>query len=168
MEDGAPLSVDLTGIFLRHRVHLVHIAVLLVDDLALAEDVVQDAFLGLHRRAGQLRDPDAALAYLRRATVNGARSLLRRRRTVRRHLRTVGVVTAPGSDEGVLLAEEHAGVLRAVRSLPTRDQEVLTLRYWSGLSDAEIADALQVSRSTVSSTASRALGKIATLIGDQP
>ena len=164
-EMGAP--VDLSGIFGRHRISLIHIAVLLVDDLASAEDIVQDAFVGLHRNTSRLRNPDAAVAYLRRATVNGAQSQLRRRGTARRHLRATGVGASAAPDERLLLAEEHSEVLRAVRTLPPRDQEVLALRYWSDLSDEEIADALQISRSTVSSTASRALGKLAAIIGMQ-
>jgi RNA polymerase sigma factor (sigma-70 family) len=58
------------------------------------------------------------------------------------------------------VSEEHEVVLQAVRTLAPRDQEVLALRYWSELSDAEIADALRISRSTVASTASRALAKL--------
>lgn len=160
MEADSRTELDIQGVFARFRLHLVHIAVLLVDDLASAEDVVQDAFLGLQRNGSQLRDSDAAAAYLRRATVNGARSQLRRRGTVRRHLRAAEPATTPGPDETALLAEEHRTVLRAVRTLAPRDQEVLALRYWSGLSDTEIAEALKISRSTVASTASRALDKL--------
>jgi RNA polymerase sigma factor (sigma-70 family) len=157
---GFRAEVDVPGVFARYRLHLVHLAVLLVDDLSAAEDVVQDAFLGLHRHAAQVRDPDAAVAYLRRATVNGARSQLRRRATARRHLRPAGPTMSPAADEAALLSEEHQRVLRAVRALGPRDQEVLALRYWSGLSDTEISAALKISRSAVASTASRALAKL--------
>jgi RNA polymerase sigma factor (sigma-70 family) len=65
----------------------------------------------------------------------------------------------------VLLAEEHRTVLTAVRRLPRRQREVLVLRYWAGLSEAEIADTLAVSRGTVKTCASRALTKLADLLG---
>lgn len=159
--------IDLPALFARNRVALVHLAVLLVDDLASAEDVVQDAFLGLYRHADDVRNPEAAVAYLRRSTVNGARSLLRRRGTARRHLRSVDPTTAPAADETMLLADEHAGVLRAVRALPARAQEVLALRYWSGLSDTEIGDALGISRGTVASTASRALARLTAILEER-
>jgi RNA polymerase sigma factor (sigma-70 family) len=55
------------------------------------------------------------------------------------------------------LAEEHRDVLAAMDRLPARQREVLVLRYWSELSEAEIADALGISRGTVKSTASRGL-----------
>ena len=44
-------TVDVVGLYAAHRLALVRLAVLLVDDLPLAEDVVQDAFLGAWRNA---------------------------------------------------------------------------------------------------------------------
>ena len=58
---------------------------LLRDDLA-AEEVVQDAFIAVHRRWDTIRDHQAAAAYLRRAVVNGARSGLRHRGVEERYV----------------------------------------------------------------------------------
>jgi RNA polymerase sigma factor (sigma-70 family) len=52
-------------------------------------------------------------------------------------------------------------VLAAMARLPRRAREVLVLRYYLGLPDEEIATTLGVSRSTVSSTASRGLAALA-------
>lgn len=68
----AEASVDVVGLYAAHRLGLVRLAYLLVDDLTLAEDLVQDAFLGLYRRRGALLDPVAALGYLRTSVVNGS------------------------------------------------------------------------------------------------
>lgn len=142
-----------------HRLALVRLAVLLVDDRATAEDVVQEAFAGYVRRRPRVADADAALAYLRRSVVNGARSVLRRRRTRRAHTPPLAVApTAP--DDLVLLAEEHREVLAALAGLAPRQREVLVLRYWSGLSEAEIATTLGIAPGTVKSTASRALAHL--------
>lgn len=139
------------------RLSLVRLAILLVDDLPTAEDVVQDAFTALFRRhghrLGSLDDPEA---YLRTSVVNGARSVLRRRRTVRAHT-PEREQHAPAPEEDVLLHEDHREVLAALRTLTPRQREVLVLRYWSHLSEAEIAATLGLSRGTVKSTASRAL-----------
>lgn len=150
---------DLVALYAEQRLGLVRLAVLLVDDRASAEDVVQDAFAGLVARAGRLRDPEAALAYLRRAVVNRSRSALRRRRTVRAHRPTHDV---PGGDpaDRAVLADEHRAVLAALDALPRRQREVVVLRYWSGLSEAAIAETLGISRGTVKSTASRALAAV--------
>jgi RNA polymerase sigma factor (sigma-70 family) len=56
-----------------------------------------------------------------------------------------------------VLAEEHREVIEALHRLAPRQREVLVLRYWSNLSEAEIAQTLDISPGTVKSTASRAL-----------
>ena len=54
--------------------------------------------------------------------------------------------------------------MRALRRLPTRQREVLVLRYWARLSEAEIARTLGVSVGTVKSTASRGLDALETIL----
>jgi RNA polymerase sigma-70 factor (sigma-E family) len=139
------------------RLALVRLAVLLVDDLPTAEDVVQDAFAALFRRHGhRLASLDDPEAYLRTSVVNAARSVLRRRRTVRAHP-PAPEQHAPAPEEDVLLHEDHREVLAALRTLTRRQREVLVLRYWSHLTEAQIAATLGLSRGAVKSTASRAL-----------
>lgn len=148
--------VDIADLYAAHRLSLVRLAILLVDDLASAEDVVQDAFAALTRRRGAMADPSKALAYLRVSVVNTARSALRRRRTARAYVPPHEISPASPEDRSVL-AEEHRAVVTALHQLPTRQREVLVLRYWSGLSEAEIARTLGISPGTVKSTASRGL-----------
>ncbi|MFJ5224410.1 sigma-70 family RNA polymerase sigma factor [Streptomyces sp. NPDC088400] len=144
-------------LYLHRRLPLVRLALLLVDDLPTAEDVVQDAFAALfHRHGERLTGLDDPEAYIRTSVVNRARSVLRRRRTVRAHV-PEREGHAPPPEEHVLLREEHREVLDALRHLTRRQREVLVLRYWSNLTEAQIADTLGLSRGTVKSTASRAL-----------
>ena len=158
-------EVSLGELYHVHRVGLVRLAVLLVDDRTTAEDVVQDAFAGLHTRWRSLQDPDLAVAYLRTAVVNGARSVLRRRRTARAYV-PPHEPHGQSPEDAAVLAEEHAEVLSAVARLAPRQREVLVLRYWSGLSEAEIADALGLSRGAVKSTASRAIDALETMLAE--
>nr|WP_308117415.1 SigE family RNA polymerase sigma factor [Streptomyces fuscigenes] len=156
---GADGGID--ALYQHRRLELVRLALLLVDDLPTAEDVVQDAFAALYRRHGdRLSGIDDPEAYVRRSVVNGARSVLRRRRTVRAYV-PERAGHAPPPEEDVLLREEHREVLGALRGLTRRQREVLVLRYWSNLSEAQIAETLGLSRGTVKSTASRALDALA-------
>ena len=132
------------------------LAILLVDDFGTAEDVVQDAFAAFAARKTSLRDRNAALGYLRISVVNGARSTLRRRRTARAYA-PPHEVEPDGPDARAVLSEEHRQVLDGLKQLAPRQREVLVLRYWSGISEREIAEALDISRGSVKSTASRAL-----------
>lgn len=158
-------TVGLSELYAAHRLALVRLAVLLVDDQASAEDVVQDAFAALARRKGGLRNPSAAIGYLRVSVVNGARSVLRKRRTVRGY-KPPRTIESVGPEDRAVVAEEHREVLAAVKRLPDRQREVLVLRYWSGLSEAEIAAALGITPGTVKSTASRALDALERTLTD--
>ncbi len=158
--------VDVADLYAFHRLTLIRLAALLVDDVGTAEDIVQDAFIGLTKAVHRLRDTNAALAYLRTSVVNGSRSTLRRRRTVRGFLsRAAAPDSAPPSDREVLAADDRDAVLTAVRTLPPRMREVLVLRYWAGLSERQIATTLGISEGTVKSTASRALDRLETELG---
>jgi RNA polymerase sigma-70 factor (sigma-E family) len=163
--DSEPGELDISALYAEHRLSLTRLAILLVDDLGSAEDAVHDAFAALHQRQGKLRDPRAAIGYLRTSVVNNARSMLRKRQTARKHLSLVRMVDADPADSELMLAAEHQQVLAAVRQLPPRQQEVLTLRYWSELSEAEIAETLGISRGAVKSNASRGMDKLESILG---
>ncbi len=154
-------------LYRRERPGLLRLAVLLTGGHAQAEDVVQDAFVALQRRWPSLADQNGAAGYLRVSVVNGARSLHRRRAVAWRHRRVPEPDGLPPADAALLLAEEHREVIVAVRRLPRRQQEVLVLRYWSGLSEAEIAATLGVSRGTVKTCASRAMAKLGELLDER-
>jgi RNA polymerase sigma factor (sigma-70 family) len=63
-----------------------------------------------------------------------------------------------------VLAEEHREVIAALQQLAQRQREVLVLRYWSNCTEAEIAEALGISRGAVKSTASRAFDALAKIM----
>jgi RNA polymerase sigma-70 factor (sigma-E family) len=159
--DVPAAASSIEELFRTQRLPLVRLAILLIGDRGSAEDVVQDAFLSVSSRLATLRSPDAAAAYLRVATVNNCRSHLRRRALSLRHPPRVDVDRAGDSVlDAVVLAEEHREVLALLPTLSRRQREVIVLRYWSGLSEAQIAQALGVSVGTVKTTASRALAQL--------
>jgi RNA polymerase sigma-70 factor (sigma-E family) len=164
-DDAGPQGVpDAVSLLYRsqHR-RLVGLAALLVDDRATAEDVVQDAFLGLCRNWRRLRDPAAATGYLNRAVVNGGRDRLRRGRTSSTsRLRMVPSPEGQASAEHDVLAhDEQDRLWQAVTELPLRQRQVLVLRYYLDQTEAEIADILQVSHGSVKRHASRGLEALA-------
>lgn len=156
----------LEQLYAAHWRQLVRLSVLLVRDVGTAEEVVQDAFIAVHRRWDKLHDHDRALAYLRQAVVNQSRSTLRHRMVVARH-----VARGPDPelrDEPGEVVDRRAAVLEAMRALPQRQREVLALRYYLDLSEAEIADTLGISRGAVKSHASRGAAALRELLkGDE-
>lgn len=147
-------------LFRLHAVGLVRFALMLVGDQTTAEDVVQEAFLGLYRAWDRIRDPDAVLGYLRTAVVNGARSV-HRNRSRARLLRVPHDPPVWSAEAAAMDGEERRAVLAAIAKLPQRQREVLALKYYLDLSEHEVAAVLRVSRGTVAATGSRALAALA-------
>lgn len=159
----ADTAVD--QLYAAHYRRLVRLSVLLVRDPETAEEVVQDSFVAMHGRWRSLRDPDKGLAYLRQTVVNRSRSVLRHRGVQARHTPDV-LPDGPGADEDALAADRRRTVLDALRALPVRQREVLALRYYLDLSEAEIAETLGISRGAVKSHASRGAAALRPLLED--
>lgn len=157
----------LEQLYAAHWRSLVRLATLLVRDVGTAEEVTQDAFVAMHGRWGRLREPDRALAYLRQSVVNRSRSVLRHRAVVVRHAaREAPPPAAPGADAGLGHADRRTAVLGALAALPERQREVIALRHYAELSEAEIAEALGISRGAVKSHASRAAAALRIHLSD--
>jgi len=152
---------ELAALYREHARLLVRLAVLLVDDVGIAEEIVQDAFVLVHRRLGHVERP---VAYLRTTVVNLSRSRLRRRLVARRH---PGLVErdAPAADERVGLRDDQRAVITALQRLPRRQREVLVLRYWSELSEDEIAATLGISNGSVKTHAHRGMAALEQELG---
>ncbi|MEO5873872.1 MAG: SigE family RNA polymerase sigma factor [Streptosporangiaceae bacterium] len=142
-----------------HALGLTRLAFIMLGDRQTAEDVVQEAFLGLYRRWSALRERDKALAYVRSAVLNGCRSTLRRRR-----LPFASAMPSPSAEAEVLLDEDRREVIEALQRLPLRQREALILRYFLDLSEEEIATAMRISRGTVKSTTSRGIAALGRMI----
>ena len=159
---------NVTLLYEAHALGLARLAVIMLGDPGTAEDVVQDAFLGLYRRWHTLADPASAPAYLRSSVLNGCRTAARRRS--RRDAAdaaagTAGTLDGTGTAESAealaMLSEEHREVLAAIRALPARQREALALRYYLDMTEADVAAAMGISVGTVKSATSRALAALA-------
>src|SRR5438309_5284645 len=132
----------LGDLYLGHADNAVRLAYLLTGDLALAEDLVQTAFVRLAGRLVHLRDPAAFDSYLRKMVVNLSRSHFRRRKVERAHLeRTRGAITTqvtnPWTDRPV---EERDRLWRALGRLTKRQRAAVVLRYYEHLSEGRVAE----------------------------
>jgi RNA polymerase sigma-70 factor (sigma-E family) len=157
----------LVALYTAHYRSLVRMAALLLHDTAAAEDVVQDAFVAMHGSWRRLRDTDKALAYHRQAVINRARSRLRHLKVVERKTPPTTPESAnvhggyvPSAELGALHALERQHVLAALRGLPHRQREVLVLRYYADMCEAQIAEAMGISPGAVKSHASRGIAAL--------
>ena len=143
---------------------LVRLARLFVDDRDAAEDLVQEAFLRLARSAHRIADIDRAPAYLRSIVLNLARDHNRRGLvSLRHHSTSVGRrdgadgSLAPGAPDLLVQSEDHRMVIEAVRLLPHRQRDCITLRYFEELGIDAIATTLGLSPNSVKTHLQRGL-----------
>jgi RNA polymerase sigma-70 factor (sigma-E family) len=148
-----------TAIYTTHYRSLVRLAVLLVRDVATAEEVVQDSFIAMHAAWRRLRDTEKALSYLRQSVVNKSRSVLRHRVVVDKNA-PKPAPDMPSAEQGALSLLERSAVIAALRTLPPRQREALVLKYYADLSEAQIATAMGISRGAVKSHTARGVAAL--------
>jgi RNA polymerase sigma factor (sigma-70 family) len=141
---------------------LVRLARLFVDDRDAAEDIVQEAFLRLARHAGKIDTIERAPAYLRSIVLNLARDHNRRGLVSLRHHATKGreVDVNTSAVDQLVRSEDHRRVLDAVRGLPARQRDCITLRYFEELSIERIATTLGLSVNSVKTHLRRAMAAL--------
>jgi RNA polymerase sigma factor (sigma-70 family) len=146
---------------------LVRLARLFVDDRDAAEDLVQEAFLRLARSAHRIADVDRAPAYLRSIVLNLARDHNRRGLVSLRHHppgHSTGEQANPSAfvpaPDRVVESEDHQRVIDAVRALPVRQRDCITLRYFEELGIDSIAATLDLSPNSVKTHLQRGLASL--------
>jgi len=154
------------ALYITHYRALVRLAVLLVSDVATAEEVVQDAFVAMHANWRRLKDNGKALSYLRQCVVNKSRSVLRHRMVVDRNA-LQSLPDMPSAEQGAMALLERSAVVAALHGLPERQREALVLRYYAEFSEAQIASAMGISRGAVKSHTSRAISALRGVLESQ-
>jgi RNA polymerase sigma-70 factor (sigma-E family) len=152
-------DIAVNELFAVHYRSLVRLAAMLVRDTPTAEEVVQEAFVDMHRGWHRLADTEKALAYLRQAVVNKSRSVLRHRIVVDKNLQN-GPPDMPSAEHGAMILLERDAVVAALRKLPERQREAIVLRYYADLSEADIAAAMKISRGAVKSHTARGMAAL--------
>ncbi|MFE0764596.1 SigE family RNA polymerase sigma factor [Streptomyces smyrnaeus] len=155
-------TVDhLTETYRAHYKSLLGLAALLLDDTASCEDVVQEAFIRVHSARKRVRDPEKTLAYLRQTVVNLSRSALRRR-ILGLKLLSKPMPDMASAEEGAYEQLERDQLIQAMRGLQRRQREVLVLRYFADMTEAQVAEVLGLSLGSVKAYGSRGIAALRT------
>ena len=130
-----------------------------------AEEAAQDGFVKAWRALGRFREGAPFRPWLLQIVANEARNRVRSAgRRANLALRAATEESsggaAPSPEAALLSAEQRAGLLAAVNSLPEEQRTVLSLRYFLGLSEQEVAETLDVPLGTVKSRTARALERL--------
>jgi len=151
----------------RHEALAFRCAFLIVGDAEEARDATQDAFVRAFHALGRFRAGEAFRPWLLTIVGNQARnrrrSANRRAGLVLRAGRELGA-TAPSAEEATLVGERRAELLRAIEQLRVEDREVIAMRWFAELSEAEMSGVLNCPRGTVKSRLGRAMGRLRTTL----
>lgn len=163
VEQGRVVSDDAaagtTALFTEHHTRMLRAAAVLLSDPTMAEDVVQDAYAAVYASWHRLRDPGAAVGYLHRSVVNGARSRLRRRVVALRH-QPAPLPDTESAEDTALAGLAGGPLVAALRALPRREREVVLMRHYLDLSERETAAALGLRPGSVKAYGSRGLATL--------
>jgi len=142
---SAPVPAGFAGLYERHYEAVFRAALRVTGRPADAEDVLQTVFLRV--LSGNEQDDPAArpAAYFRRAAVNAAVDLLRRR-AIRAETAYDDAAPHAAVESGLLLKEQ---LRRAIAMLDNDDATLFVLRYVEGLSNQELADLFQLEKNNV-------------------
>jgi RNA polymerase sigma-70 factor (ECF subfamily) len=144
------------------------IAVRVLGSAAEAEEVVQEAFLRVWQKAPSWRKDGGARVstWLARVIVNLCIDRRRRARSVPLEEVPEMPDPSPRADETLALEERRQRVAAALAELPDRQRAAVVLSYYEGLSNAEVAGALEISIGAVESLLVRARRSLAGLLAD--
>jgi RNA polymerase sigma-70 factor (sigma-E family) len=165
---GASRDERVAVLWASHHVELTRLALGMTGEVGAAEELVQDAFVALLAHWSRLRDPAAALSYLRRVVVNGGRGRWRRlgrdRVVADRIAGSVGAARPVAGEGPGIEADARLDLFEALAQLPVRKRACVLLRHYVDLSESEVADLLGISVGTVKSQTARALRQLAQAI----
>lgn len=151
----------------RHLGRASAIAGRMLGNAAEAEEVVQEAFLRVWQKAPAWRPDGGArfATWLARVLANLCIDRRRRARSVPLEDAPEMPDPAPGAEESLVAAERRRHVEAALARLPDRQRAAVILSYYEGLSNAEVAGALDVSVGAVESLLVRARRGLAQMLG---
>ena len=142
---STPALAGVAGLYERHSESVFRAALRVTGSPADAEDVLQTVFMRVLSRGGRDDAAERPAAYFRRAAVNAAVDLLRRRAV---HAETAYDDRAlHAAVEPALLLKEQ--LRRAIATLESEDASLFLLRYVEGLSNQELADLFQLEKNNV-------------------
>lgn len=137
-----------------------------------AEDVTSEVFMkalrSVHRYDPHIASPKTWLLRIARNAVTDHLRALRRRGSLHVSLDRVPdlVADAPSQEERMVRQERIQKLLNGTRTLRAADQEILSLRYGSGLDNGDIAEHLGISNNAVAVRLHRALRRLKTAVDD--
>ncbi len=163
-------SEALRRIYEKYRLYLLKLAVALLHDVSIAEDVVHDVFIRFAQSAETLKINGSLKAYLRTCVLNSVRNRIRGDQ-VRSYveLSEAGPIASKqkGADQWAILKEESIKISEALVQIPFEQREVVVLHLHGSMKFREIAKVQSVSVKTIQSRYRYGLDKLRSILNSE-
>ena len=160
----------LRRIYEKYRLYLLKLAVALLHDVSLAEDIVHDVFISFVKSANDFKIKGSLKAYLRTCVLNSARNKARSNQ-VRNYVELSQVEPIAsaqnGADQWAILEEESMRISNALIRIPFEQREVVVLHLHGGMKFQEIAKLQAVSTKTIQSRYRYGLNKLRSILNSE-
>lgn len=158
----------------RYQTMAVETAFLVTQDLALAEDVVQDVFVNLYRRIRRYDEDRPLKPYLLKSVVNAALDAVEKEAKWV-HSMIEGdtgdlealIAQAASVEDQVEFSQLRGAIDAALAALPARQRAAIVQRYYLQMSEKEMAQALEAPPGTVKWLLNAARTRLRTLLGSE-
>lgn len=130
---------DFLDFYQSNNESFIKLAFVIVQTVPVAQDIVQDAFISVHKRWANIQSP---LSYTRKSIVNGCKKYLRRKRLEE-------IVLPRLARRGILEMNQRSELDGIILTLPSREKIAIVLRFYADMSEKEIAEAVGCSVNTV-------------------
>ena len=157
---ASPLAIEnMEGVFRAYYPRLCYFAFTMLNNKEVAEDMVQDVFLRLQGRLNDFFAENALKSFLYLSVKNACLNQLKHRAVKEKHAEIVHLSTSedPVALNNLIRAEVYGEVHLALMGLPDGCKRVITLSFFEGMKNEEIARALDLSINTVKTQKKRAL-----------
>lgn len=157
----------LCRIYKKYKDDLLRLAIALLNDTSLAEDVLNDTFVSFAGSAGKLRLTGNLKSFLTTCLANQARNVYRqrkRRKTVALDELSQAEANTPGPQQSIIVAEEYHLLQNAMDQLGYDQRETVILHCYNGLRFRQIAGLQGISVNTAKSRYRYALNKLRTIL----
>lgn len=160
----------LRQIYDKYKVELLKLAVVLIGDVNMAEDIVHDVFVKFAQSADRIKLTGSLRSYLVTSVINGVRNRLRdNNRHCKTNLERADLLTSSGRgpDQWAVLGEQLTHLSQALRQLPYEQREVICFRMEMDMTFRQIATLQSVSVNTVKGRYRYAIEKLRSLLNSE-
>jgi len=160
----------LCRIYQKYKDDLLKLAVALLNDISLAEDVLNDTFVSFTESAGKLRLTGNLKSFLLTCVANHARNVYRqrkRKKTVALDEASQFEANTGAPEQSIILAEEYRRLQNAMSRLAYEQRETVILHCYNGLRFRQIAGLQNVSVNTAKSRYRYGLSKLRSILNSE-